>query len=267
MTSPGETTSDQFWYCRQMLADGCQQMMENLMLIELQHVRKVYASGPLEVVALHDISLGVAPGEFVAIMGPSGSGKSTLMNLLGLLDRPSTGRFFFDGEDLGNKKDNYLARLRREKIGFIFQSFNLFPRANALKNVAMPLLYAGVAPAERRRRAMAMLEQVGLADRAHHRPRELSGGQQQRVAIARALVNNPRMILADEPTGALDSVTGESVLAILQELNVRGVTILMVTHDERVAQHAGRTIRLFDGRITEDTPLAVPLRAMAEAVA
>jgi putative ABC transport system ATP-binding protein len=259
MSSPGVAAKYAFYADQRF--DG------DIMLIELQHVRKVYASASLEVVALHDIGLEVAAGEFVAIMGPSGSGKSTLMNLLGLLDRPTTGRFLFDGEDLGGKKDNYLAQLRREKIGFIFQSFNLFPRANALKNVAMPLLYAGVAPAERRRRALAMLEQVGLADRAHHRPRELSGGQQQRVAIARALVNNPRMILADEPTGALDSVTGASVLGMLQELNARGVTILMVTHDEHVAQHAGRIIRLFDGRIVEDRPTSVPLQAVAEAVA
>jgi putative ABC transport system ATP-binding protein len=238
--------------------------MEYGMLIELHNVRKVYATGPLEVVALHDVSLGIEAGEFVAIMGPSGSGKSTLMNLLGLLDRPSSGRFVFAGMDIAGKNDNALARIRREQLGFVFQSFNLFPRADALKNVAMPLVYAGVSPRERHRRARAMLERVGLAERADHRPVQLSGGQQQRVAIARALVNEPAVILADEPTGALDSTTGASILALIQELNEQGVTILMVTHDERVARHAGRIIRLFDGRVVEDSPVARPLRALDE---
>jgi putative ABC transport system ATP-binding protein len=230
------------------------------MIIELKGVSKVYSTGPVKVTALQDINVQVAPGEFVAIMGPSGSGKSTLMNIVGLLDRPTTGAFLFDGEEIGGKSDNYLARLRREKIGFIFQSFNLFPRTNALKNVAMPLLYAGVPGGARQQRAKAMLEQMGLADRMTHRPWELSGGQQQRVAIARALVNNPALILADEPTGNLDSKTGESVLALLQELNDGGVTIVVVTHDERVAHHTKRIIRLLDGLILEDTRLTTPLR-------
>ncbi|HEX8228094.1 MAG TPA: ABC transporter ATP-binding protein [Chloroflexia bacterium] len=235
------------------------------MIIELRDVSKTYSTGPVRVTALRDVDLQVAAGEFVAVMGPSGSGKSTLMNLLGLLDRPTTGLFRFDGEDIGGKSDNYLARLRREKIGFIFQSFNLFPRANALKNVALPLLYSGVPSGERRRRAKAMLEQLGLADRMNHRPWELSGGQQQRVAIARALVNNPVLILADEPTGNLDSKTGESVLALLQELNDRGVSILVVTHDERVAHHTKRIIRLRDGMVIEDTGVTSPLRIAGEA--
>jgi len=230
------------------------------MIIELRKVSKTYSTGPVRVTALEDVDLQVAAGEFVAIMGPSGSGKSTLMNIVGLLDRPTTGIFRFDGEEIGGKSDNYLARLRREKIGFIFQSFNLFPRANALKNVAMPLLYAGVHTGERRRRARAMLEQMGLAGRTNHRPWELSGGEQQRVAIARALVNNPVLILADEPTGNLDSRTGESVLGLLQELNERGVTIVMVTHDEHVARHTKRIIRLRDGLVLEDAKVTAPLR-------
>ncbi len=221
-------------------------------IVALSGVSKRYTTGPVEVAALRDVSLAVAAGEFVAIMGRSGSGKSTLLNLLGLLDRPSAGTFSLDGEDLKTKSDNDLARLRREKIGFIFQSFNLLPRASALKNVALPLVYAGVAAAERRRLAGAMLERVGLGDRGHHRPQELSGGQQQRVAIARALINNPLMILADEPTGNLDSKTGESVLALLDDLNRSGVTLLMVTHDDEIARYAGRIIRLFDGALVED---------------
>jgi putative ABC transport system ATP-binding protein len=240
--------------------------MEREMLIELQNVRKVYTSAAVEVIALNDVTLQVDRGEYLAIMGPSGSGKSTLMNLLGLLDRPSSGTFRFAGQDLAGKSDNDLARLRREQLGFIFQSFNLFPRSNALKNVSMPLVYAGVAPAERERRARAMLERVGLEARADHRPYQLSGGQQQRVAIARALVNQPAVILADEPTGALDSATGASILALIQELNEQGVTILMVTHDEQVARHASRIIRLFDGRIVEDSRVVGQRQTTSDAV-
>jgi len=194
-------------------------------------------------------------------MGPSGSGKSTLMNLLGLLDRPSSGSYRFDGQEVARFGDTELAALRRSKLGFVFQSFNLFGRKSALDNVAAPLMYAGVPGRERRRRALATLERVGLADRAGHRPRELSGGQQQRVAIARALVNQPRVILADEPTGNLDQRTGEQVLGLLGDLHAAGVTLLLVTHDERVARHAQRVLRLVDGRLVADETVAEPLRA------
>ncbi len=232
-------------------------------IIDLQDVSKVYATGPVKVTALDHASLRIARGDFVAIMGPSGSGKSTLMNLIGLLDRPTEGTIMFEEQDLRGKNDNDLARVRREKLGFIFQSFNLFPRINALKNVSMPLQYAGVSSAERSRRAKAMLEQMGLGDRLSNRPWELSGGQQQRVAIARALINNPVLILADEPTGNLDSKSGEIVLALLQQLNDLGATIVVVTHDERVASHTKRIVRLLDGRIVEDRQVDSLLRASA----
>jgi len=196
-------------------------------------------------------------------MGPSGSGKSTLMNVIGLLDRPSSGSYRFDGAEVGRLGDNALAAIRRSRVGFVFQSFNLFGRKSALDNVAAPLLYAGMRRGERRRRALAMLERVGLADRARHRPRELSGGQQQRVAIARALVNQPQLILADEPTGNLDQRTGEEVLGLLGALHAQGVTLLLVTHDERVAHHAQRILRLVDGQVVADEVVAEPLRASA----
>lgn len=232
-------------------------------IIELRDVSKIYSTGPVKVTALDHASLQIAPGDFVAIMGPSGSGKSTLMNLVGLLDRPTEGTILFEEEDLRGKNDNELARIRREKLGFIFQSFNLFPRISALKNVAMPLQYAGVSSAERSLRAKAMLEQMDLGDRLKNRPWELSGGQQQRVAIARALVNNPVLILADEPTGNLDSKSGDVVLALLQQLNDSGATIVVVTHDERVAGHTKRKVRLLDGQIVEDSKVNAPLRSSA----
>jgi putative ABC transport system ATP-binding protein len=232
-------------------------------IIELRDVSKIYSTGPVKVTALDHASLQIAPGDFVAIMGPSGSGKSTLMNLVGLLDRPTEGTILFEEQDLRGKGDNELARVRREKLGFIFQSFNLFPRISALKNVSMPLQYAGVSSGERSRRAKAMLEQMGLGDRLSNRPWELSGGQQQRVAIARALINNPVLILADEPTGNLDSKSGEVVLSLLQQLNDSGATIVVVTHDERVASHTKRIVRLLDGRIVEDSKLDTPLRSLA----
>ena len=231
------------------------------MIIELQDVSKVYSTGVVKVTALDHVSLQVAPGDFVAIMGPSGSGKSTLMNLVGLLDRPTEGAILFEGQSLRGKSDNDLARIRRKKVGFIFQSFNLFPRMTALKNVSMPLQYDGVSAGDRNRRARTMLEQVGLSDRLYNRPWELSGGQQQRVAIARALINNPVLILADEPTGNLDSKSGETVLALLQQLNDGGATIVVVTHDERVAGHTRRIVRLLDGQIVEDSRLDAPLRS------
>lgn len=233
-------------------------------LLQLDSVTKTYTTGAVTLTALGGVSLTVGAGEFIAVMGPSGSGKSTLMNILGLLDRPSSGRFIFEGEDISRHSDRRLARLRREKLGFIFQSFNLFPRYDALRNVSMPLAYAGVPSRERKQRALAMLERVGLADRSRHRPKELSGGQQQRVAIARALVNQPSIVLGDEPTGNLDSRTGESILALLQELNDTGVTLILVTHDEAVARHAKRVVRLLDGAIVSDDAVAAPARAATQ---
>lgn len=222
------------------------------MIVELSDVTKIYSSGSAEVAALRNVSFQVQEGEFMALMGPSGSGKSTLMNLLGLLDRPTRGRYRLEGRDVSQASDSDLARLRRENIGFIFQSFNLLPRASARKNVALPLVYAGVSSRERLRRAQELLDRVGLGDRAEHKPSELSGGQQQRVAIARALVNKPRLILADEPTGALDTRTGAEILALLRELHAQGATILVITHDRDIAEHADRVVRLLDGEIVED---------------
>jgi ABC-type lipoprotein export system ATPase subunit len=220
-------------------------------VIELKEIGKVYPAAE-PVTALDDVTLAVEPGEFVAIMGASGSGKSTLMNLIGLLDRPTTGSYLFEGREVAPLSDGALAGLRRDRLGFVFQSFNLLGRKSALDNVALPLTYAGVPRGERRQRAAQMLERVGLADRGRHRPSELSGGQQQRVAIARALVNEPSLILADEPTGNLDSKTGAEIFALLQGLNERGVTLIVVTHDENIAGHAARIVRLADGRLTSD---------------
>ncbi|CAN5798873.1 ABC transporter ATP-binding protein [soil metagenome] len=220
-------------------------------VIALDSISKVYPAA-VPVTALDDVSLAIQPGEFVAIMGASGSGKSTLMNLLGLLDRPTTGSYVFDDQEVARLNDGQLAALRRDRIGFVFQSFNLFARKSATDNVALPLTFAGVPRGERRRRAAEMLERVGLTDRGHHRPSELSGGQQQRVAIARALVNEPSLILADEPTGNLDSKTGEEILLLLQALNEHGVTLLVVTHDELIASRAARIVRLADGMVVSD---------------
>ena len=229
-------------------------------VISLDSLSKVYRAA-VPVTALDGVSLAIEPAEFVAIMGASGSGKSTLMNLLGMLDRPTSGSYRFDGREVARLGDGQLAALRRERIGFVFQSFNLFARKSALDNVALPLNYAGVPRRERRQRAAQMLERVGLADRGHHRPSELSGGQQQRVAIARALVNEPSLILADEPTGNLDSRTGEEILHLLEELNGRGVTLAVVTHDERIAAHAARIVRLADGKVVSDEQIARPEEA------
>jgi putative ABC transport system ATP-binding protein len=213
---------------------------------------KVYAAGTeAEVVALRDVDLRVERGEFVAIMGPSGSGKSTLMNLVGCLDTPTSGRYECDGIDVSTLDAEELATLRREKIGFVFQGFHLLPRMDATDNVAMPLGYARVPHAERRERALAALASVGLAERAGHRPNELSGGQQQRVAIARALVNRPPILLADEPTGALDSKTGEEILALFKQLRDDGHTVILITHDAHVAAHADRTYEMHDGELHE----------------
>ena len=215
--------------------------------------------GEMRVEALRGVSFSIAAGEYVAIMGPSGSGKSTLMNLLGCLDRPTSGTYLLDGIAVSSLSDAELAQVRLKKLGFIFQGFNLLARTDALKNVELPLFYAGIAAPERRRRAMEQLKEVGLGDRARHKPTELSGGQQQRVAIARALVNDPAVLLADEPTGNLDSTTSAEIMDLFQRLNNSGRTIIMVTHDANVAAHAKRILRVLDGQIVSDEASAQPL--------
>jgi putative ABC transport system ATP-binding protein len=213
-------------------------------------VTKIYSTGEIKVPALRGISLTVDPREFVAVMGPSGSGKSTLMNLIGCLDKPTTGSYRLDGVEVAEQSDQQLAAVRLKKLGFVFQGFNLLARTTALRNVALPLFYAG--DREREVKALEMLDKVGLSDRARHRPSELSGGEQQRVAIARALVNEPAVLLADEPTGNLDSVNAEGIMALFGRLNDEGRTIIMVTHDDDVASHARRIVRLRDGLIVDD---------------
>ena len=219
-------------------------------MLELEHVTKVYSTGAIEVRALDDVSLHVDEGEMIAIMGHSGSGKSTMMNILGCLDAPTSGSYLLDGVDVLRLSDNRLAAIRNRKIGFVFQAFNLLPRTTAQRNVELPLVYAG--EADRARRARSALERVGLGARASHLPNELSGGQQQRVAIARALVNDPAMILADEPTGALDSASTQDVMRLLVELNEAGRTIVIITHEDDVASFARRIVRLEDGRVISD---------------
>ncbi len=221
-------------------------------LIRLDHVGKVYRNGSLEVRALHDVELKISQGEFVALIGQSGSGKTTLLDILGCLSRPTTGTYWLNGRSVGSLDDADLAAIRNQQVGFIFQSFHLLPRKTALMNVELPLQYRGVASQERHRRAREILRDVGLEDRMHHLPNQLSGGQQQRVAIARALVNRPALLLADEPTGSLDSRSGEEILDLLRRLNQGGQTILLVTHARELAEVAGRLITLRDGEIVSD---------------
>jgi putative ABC transport system ATP-binding protein len=224
---------------------------------------KDYHLGPHTVHALRGVSVAIERGAFIAVMGPSGSGKSTFMNLLGCLDTPTTGRYLLDDDDVAGLSRDALARIRNAKIGFVFQQFNLLPRTSALENVALPLLYAGISARERRTRARERLAQVGLADREHHHPSQLSGGQQQRVAIARALVNDPAVVLADEPTGNLDTRTSIEILALLQRLNEAELTIVLVTHEPDIATHAGRTLTFRDGRLLRDDAVCSPRDAAA----
>ena len=221
-------------------------------VIQLQEIKKVYLMGDTEVHALDGVSLEINKNEYVAIMGPSGSGKSTLMNIIGCLDTPTSGIYLFNGINVSEMNDNQLAKIRNKEIGFVFQTFNLLARSDALHNVELPLIYGGVPSSDRKRLAMEALEKVGLADRMHHKPNELSGGQRQRVAIARALVNNPSIILADEPTGNLDTKTGDEIMGLFEKIHEEGNTIILVTHEEYIAEHAHRIIRIRDGKVEND---------------
>lgn len=225
-------------------------------IINIEHIAKIYQVGFEEVHALRDVSLRIDKNEYVAIMGPSGSGKSTLMNMLGCLDTPTSGIYQFNGINVSDMSDNELAKIRNREIGFVFQTFNLLARSDAIHNVELPLIYAGISYSERRERAEQALIDVGLKDRMSHKPNELSGGQRQRVAIARALVTNPSIILADEPTGNLDSKTGEEIMRLFYEIHAKGNTIILVTHEEYIAEHAARIIRLKDGLIEADEKVA-----------
>ena len=239
--------------------------MSDRSLIEIRDITKIYRMGSdIEVHALRGVSLQVDEGESLSIMGPSGSGKSTMMNVLGCLDQPTSGEYYLGGVDVKRLNDNALAEIRNRKIGFVFQTFNLLPRTTALQNVELPLVYRGISGRERRQRATESLEMVGLGDRIHHRPNELSGGEQQRVAIARALATQPAIILADEPTGNLDSRSGAEIVAIFQRLNREmGITVVFVTHDADIAAHTRRIVQLLDGRIVGDEPVENPLDAEA----
>ncbi len=235
------------------------------MIIEMRGIVKRYQMGETVVNALRGVDFAIDRSEYVAIMGPSGSGKSTLMNMIGCLDTPTSGSYFLDGTDVSRMSDDDLAAVRNRKIGFVFQTFNLLARADALHNVELPLIYAGVPAVERKRRAQEMLDRVGLGDRMHHRPNELSGGQRQRVAIARALINNPSILLADEPTGNLDSKTGDEIMALIDQLYAAGNTIVLVTHEETIAEYARRIVRLFDGMVHSDSPNTVRRTSTVEA--
>jgi len=226
-------------------------------LIDLSGVERVFHLGDSEVHALHELDLGIARGEYVAVMGPSGSGKSTLLNLVGLLDRPTAGRYLLEGRDVTTLSAEEQARVRSHRIGFVFQSFHLVPRLTAAENIALPMMLAGIAPKERATRVAQALKDYGLADRAHHRPEQLSGGQRQRVAIARATIMRPALILADEPTGNLDRATGEEVVRLLEELNARGVTLIIVTHDHALGARARRRVLMQDGAVLRDEVSAV----------
>ncbi|NLP13720.1 MAG: ABC transporter ATP-binding protein [Clostridium sp.] len=231
------------------------------MIIDIKNLDKVYKNGKIEVRALKKVNLSVEKGELLSVMGPSGSGKSTLMNILGCLDRATSGSYFLDGMNISELNEVELARIRNLKIGFVFQSFNLLPRMTALKNVELPMIYAKTSSKERRKKAENALERVGLKDRMHHKPNEMSGGQKQRVAIARALVNDPAIILADEPTGNLDSFSGEEIMAVFQGLNREGVTIVLVTHEPDIANHTNRIVSFRDGILMTDVRVQQPLDA------
>jgi putative ABC transport system ATP-binding protein len=232
-----------------------------IMIIRMEGIGKIYDTGTIQVEALKEVDLCIDRGEFVAVMGPSGSGKSTLMNIIGCLDRATSGYYELDGVNISELDDMELAGIRNRKIGFVFQSFNLLPRMNALQNVELPMVYAGAGKKERREKAVEALDRVGLLDRMHHKPNELSGGERQRVAIARALVNGPAIILADEPTGNLDTASGEDIMAVFQDLNKEGVTIVIVTHEPDIALHTRRIVRFRDGRLTGDEKVDKPIDA------